>query len=553
MRLPRIFKAKKNFLLIFFFFVVLIIGPARSKPVLAQYCPNNGCDAFYCLGRLPGSCIAEGGVADCPLFRGWRECIDGQWVETDKREPNLLDTLQINPYGESSLEKFQEALAECAATKEFSLECFVGGPEQMDQESPPGVVQNVANAITTGIAGPANRAYAQGAPPGVIASLGNMIAGLYSNPPATSTKYFAYIGRNLGIIAKPAYAQQGVGFIGLEPVLDIWRAFRNIAYLFFVVIFVFIGFAIMFRVKIDPQTVVTIQNALPRLVIALILVTFSYAIAGLLIDLIYVIISLIFAIFNTSLGGFDFNLQEVMGTSIFLSAWRILGEWQVLITTRNAIYEVINELFASVEGLAPIFGVAGGYLAALVIAIAIGFSLFKLFFQLLISYVSIILAVIVSPLILMFEAIPGQRGLGNWIRMLLSNIIPFPIVAGLLMIASALISAYETSGFWVAPFLGSLGTGVSGVLPALIGIGIILLTPSIVDQAKKAIGAPGIAAGVMAPISAAGGVLMAGPRALWTQTGGAVVEEARRARGEAIRGRLPGPDWLTGGEREPTK
>ncbi|PIV01585.1 hypothetical protein COS54_00805, partial [Candidatus Shapirobacteria bacterium CG03_land_8_20_14_0_80_39_12] len=117
----------------------------------------------------------------------------------------------------------------------------------------------------------------------------NLVASLFK-PPVSSVEYFADLGSKLGI-AKPAYAQ-GVGFSGLSNLLPLWKAFRDVSYFFFVIIFIVIGLAIMFRVKLDPKTVITVQNALPKMVIALILITFSYAIAGLMIDLIYVLINI---------------------------------------------------------------------------------------------------------------------------------------------------------------------------------------------------------------------------------------------------------------------
>jgi len=191
----------------------------------------------------------------------------------------------------SSLEKFQKNLKKCSETGEVSMECWIGGPEQVAEEpdkASTGVMPVVANSLTTMIIGPIPSIVGEGyRPGGAIGGITNLIAAMYANPPASSVEYFADLGRNLGIV-KPAYAQ-GVGFEGLRPILPLWKAFRNIAYLFFTIIFVVIGFAIMFRVKLDPQTVISIQNAIPRIVVALILVTFSYAIAGLLIDLIYVI------------------------------------------------------------------------------------------------------------------------------------------------------------------------------------------------------------------------------------------------------------------------
>ncbi len=104
--------------------------------------------------------------------------------------------------------------------------------------------------------------------------------------PVHSTDYIQYAAREFGITDR-AYAQAptgGVGFAGLQPLIGIWVAFRNIVYLFFVIIFVLIGIAIMLRVQIDPRTVMTLENQLPKIIIGIILVTFSYAIAGFLID-----------------------------------------------------------------------------------------------------------------------------------------------------------------------------------------------------------------------------------------------------------------------------
>lgn len=134
---------------------------------------------------------------------------------------------------------------------------------------------------------------------GAAGATADLIASIYENPPASGIVYFADLLNNIGI-STPAYAQEGVGFGFLSPLLGLWKAFRNIAYLGFVVVFVATGFAIMFRTKLSPQAVLTVQSALPRLVVALLLITFSYAIAGLLIDLSYVL----FFLLTSSLGNF---------------------------------------------------------------------------------------------------------------------------------------------------------------------------------------------------------------------------------------------------------
>jgi hypothetical protein len=124
---------------------------------------------------------------------------------------------------------------------------------------------------------------------GLIGYVPQMFSSLYT-PPASSSQYIRHLAGNFGII-KPVQAQTEPirgGHRALLPIQDIWISLRNITYLIFVLIFIVIGLGIMLRIKIDPRTVMTIQNQIPRIIIALLLITFSYAIAGLMIDLMWV-------------------------------------------------------------------------------------------------------------------------------------------------------------------------------------------------------------------------------------------------------------------------
>lgn len=112
-----------------------------------------------------------------------------------------------------------------------------------------------------------------------VSELNNYIASIYMHPPASSYAFVNDVGQTLGFIPKQAYAQ-GIGFTTLSPLLPIWKVFRNIAYALLAIIMMVVGFLVMFRKKIDPKTVVTVQNALPKIVVSLILITFSYAIVG---------------------------------------------------------------------------------------------------------------------------------------------------------------------------------------------------------------------------------------------------------------------------------
>jgi hypothetical protein len=84
-----------------------------------------------------------------------------------------------------------------------------------------------------------------------------------------------------------AFKNQNVSGYEYLTILGIgrwWQVSRNISYIFFVIIFIIVGFLIMFRKKISPELVITVGNSLPKLIAGLILVTFSFAIAGLFLD-----------------------------------------------------------------------------------------------------------------------------------------------------------------------------------------------------------------------------------------------------------------------------
>lgn len=77
------------------------------------------------------------------------------------------------------------------------------------------------------------------------------------------------------------------GYMYLKNTLrldSIWQMFRDIAYVFFAVVVIIIGFMIMFRRELPGPTVVTISNTIPQLVVGMVLVTFSFAIVGLIMD-----------------------------------------------------------------------------------------------------------------------------------------------------------------------------------------------------------------------------------------------------------------------------
>jgi len=320
---------------------------------------------------------------------------------------------------------------------------------------------------------------------GMLGEMGKMMAWMFNNPAATTERYVADVLDSAGVkIVQPAYAQ-GLGFASLDPILNTWKTFRNMAYLLFVVVFMVIGFLIMMRQKVGGQTVVTAQQAIPHIIIALLLVTFSYAIAGLLIDLMYLVMYLLLALFGK-------EEQQFLNKN-FLT----LG-WTMVTNGAGAAYDAVQSFGEQMENSLAQFGqdvvkFLGSLTLMVVVAIAIALKVFELFFELLKTYVTIVLTIAFSPIILAMGAIPGKSSFEQWVKDLVGNLAAFPTVLLVLIVFDELTGGLgggeviiESGGFQ-PPYL--FGAGTSGVLPFIIGMGMLMIMPEIVKEAKKALGA----------------------------------------------------------------
>ncbi len=179
----------------------------------------------------------------------------------------------------------------------------------------------------------------------------NLIVLPYANPPASGV-YWAYSGlQNTGFIPK-TYAAEGIGFAAIKPFMSVWKVFRDISYMILVLVLIAIGFMIMFRAKLNAQTVVSVENSLPKIVIALLLITFSFPIAGFLIDLMYVSIGIIAVFFsNITNAPQEFNTpQKIIDVFYFEKDKNLSG----LIFWDNVNpFGNLGGLAASIFGLLP--------------------------------------------------------------------------------------------------------------------------------------------------------------------------------------------------------
>jgi hypothetical protein len=312
---------------------------------------------------------------------------------------------------------------------------------------------------------------------GLIGETSQAVAMLYT-PPASGTTYVAQMLESAHII--PKAQAQGLGFAALDPVLETWKIFRNLAYMFFVAVFLGIGFMIMFRQKIGGQTVVNAQQAIPGIIISLIFVTFSYAIAGFLIDLMYLLMYLMIGLFKPG-GGTELLSKNFM--QIGLDVITGSGTSSAFGSMNQAVKAFAETI--DLGGVETALGWIGGLTMGLIISIAILISVFKLFFSLLKIYITIIIAIVLSPLLLMTGAFPGKSNVAYWIKMVFGNLLAFPMVLFSLILYEMFTRGDLSVGGFMPPYL--IGRGSGSVMMSLVGIGIILIIPELIDQMKKAL------------------------------------------------------------------
>lgn len=397
------------------------------------------------------------------------------------------------------------------ATYQFQFEQAIRSPEMNLQsfvyETLKAVMGSVFTTVTSCLTcSPEERGT------GMIQTVSGFIALIYANPPASGVQYLADLGRRIGIV-QPALAQE-TGFEKMKVYLGIWKVFRDITYVFFVLILVFMGFAIMFRMKISPQAVITIQSALPKVVIGLILVTFSYAIVGLLIDFMFVAANLIFFTLSdlpafaafTDLAqriGYDLTItsdQKAFGILLLgglLPSLAIMAFFLVLPTVAGSI---LGGILAIPTGGTSLI-VAGGIDLAIILILAIIFliALIRVLWTLLKAYVMVVISLIFAPFQILIGVLPGSGAIGSWFKNLIANLAVFPAILTMVLLSYYII--YQGLALIFYPIfdflLGEINlsalidaiqkeAGNLGAMTVLcfISLGILLMTPKVADMIK---------------------------------------------------------------------
>lgn len=369
---------------------------------------------------------------------------------------------------------------------------------------------------------------------GLVSQASGVMTSLLLTKPAGTADYIQYVASNLQKkhIIEPAYAaaSPGYGFTSLSPILPVWRAFRNVSYLLFALAFVLYGVMIMFRIRIDPKTAATVQLAIPKLIATLLLITFSYAIVGFLVDISTVITGV--AVNILSAGGI-LNLQY-LGTAIVPLANGTGFGWlgSLFVNTTVALivapFIVISFIIGPFAGFTgALVGVLGmlfsfGWIIGIIIIIAILISYVKLILKLFEAFISIIVNLIFAPIILLGNILPGSNAFSSWMLSIVGNLAVFPTAVFFLTLSYALMvqpffntiltlapqlkipldlvglqnilgvnQLSAASSIWTPPLTFVLIPGIQGdIMLSAIGFGLLLMASKYVDMVKDALKVP---------------------------------------------------------------
>ena len=213
---------------------------------------------------------------------------------------------------------------------------------------------------------------------------------------------------------------------------------RNIVYLLFILVFSIIGIGIMLRLHIDPRTVMTVQNQIPKIIIGIVTITFSFALAGFLVDIMWVVLYLFASVIASATSGvlspnvvsgitqanspFDAaNLVYPGEVGIIDLSGAVAGAFAQIIN--SALAFITDDLGIIRDAIVGIINV----LAFIIILIAILVALIRLLVVLIFAYINIILDVIFAPWWILLGYFPVDHwGLGHGLGTCLQILLYFP-------------------------------------------------------------------------------------------------------------------------------
>ncbi len=274
--------------------------------------------------------------------------------------------------------------------------------------------------------------------------------------------------KNIPLLNKTFAADATYSGNFLGQIKSAWKFTRNMAYAAMAIIIVIIGIMITMRATVDTRTTVTIQYALPKLIVAFLLIGFSYPIGAVIAST-----------------GQSLSLQmpiwaaKAMTETAFASA----GTGAIIATVATTIVSAIILI-----GLASV-ATAGTALVIILVIVAVVFitTLVIVEVRYLITYIKILMEIIMAPITFMWAAIPGNDAkISMWFKKMLAYCVilialrTLPIVilgiGGLIMLDATTASVTSLVG-------GAIINSLAAVLFMIIGIIFTIQAPPKIEAA----------------------------------------------------------------------
>lgn len=240
----------------------------------------------------------------------------------------------------------------------------------------------------------------------------SMERSLQDNIPVSLAYYVNQNAKKIPGINQTALAQDTVEYGGpfLTAIYHYWTISRNIAYAFLAAAMTLVGVMIVMGKSIDPKAGITVQQALPQIIIALILITFSYPIGAAGASLAYNV--------RGSITSWDLfvGANEANNTAEF--------EW--------SIQTLFLGLISLVTPWAGLISEGGGPLILLIAVGSAAISLimsFLVMFKIFGVYLKMLFAILSAPVSFAIGAMPGNSDTTmNWFKQYGSYMLSLPVM-----------------------------------------------------------------------------------------------------------------------------
>jgi hypothetical protein len=249
------------------------------------------------------------------------------------------------------------------------------------------------------------------------------------------------VGRALAQGGSEAYENLPV----VAAVYSIWRLSLRVALGLISVVLLYAGLMIVMRKKVSSQLVVSVQYALPKIVIAVVLIIFSYPIGA-------VITSIGFALYR---GAFPIVFNLMTGGMV----------------NANEFASGTLSIALIADTLSQAKGGFGYIVVALIMSALLHLAKIILYFKVLIVYIKMAFSIVTAPLEFALGAVPGNdKSITGWFTRMakyaltifgMGVVIPLTLVVGLEVSVAYSRGTGETGGW---------GNIISLIVPILIVI-----------------------------------------------------------------------------------